>query len=268
MPVRWFRAGRATGGASPDVRGPDRGAVSSRTATARVPAYRRCGRASGPICRRAVPAPGACYRQSAPVPAPHARLPTAANAGRARAALYGRRTALRSAARNAVQLYALLLAADCGSVREAWDWSSCIRSTRGSRPAGRPIHRRASAAFPVHGGRAHPERCRRHSGACPIHDLAGLQTLLAALSFGQGNCDRLDTSDSLFNRVARDLSVNMKNHWRPDAAFFGKRNREQLVGIAKECGYAGITPANRQRNNQIPVPSLALGSLPLRAAIC
>ena len=70
------------------------------------------------------------------------------------------------------------------------------------------------------------------------HDLAGLQTLLAALSFGQENCDRLDTSDSLFNRVARDLSVDMKNHWRPDAAFFGKRNREQLVGIAKECGYA------------------------------
>jgi ParB family chromosome partitioning protein len=71
------------------------------------------------------------------------------------------------------------------------------------------------------------------------HDLAGLQTLIAALSFGQGNCDRLDTSDSLFNRVARDLSVDMKKHWRPDAAFFGKRNREQLVGIAKECGYAG-----------------------------
>jgi ParB family transcriptional regulator, chromosome partitioning protein len=70
------------------------------------------------------------------------------------------------------------------------------------------------------------------------HDLAALQTLLAALSFGQGNCDRLDTSDSLFNRVARDLNLDMKNHWRPDAAFFGKRNREQLVGIAKECGYA------------------------------
>jgi ParB family chromosome partitioning protein len=69
-------------------------------------------------------------------------------------------------------------------------------------------------------------------------DLAQLQTLLAALSFGQENCDRLDTSDSLFNRVARDLSVDMRNHWRPDAAFFAKRNREQLVGIAKECGYA------------------------------
>lgn len=70
------------------------------------------------------------------------------------------------------------------------------------------------------------------------HDLAGLQTLLAALSFGQQNCDRLDSSDSLFNRVARDLSVDMKNHWRPDAAFLGKRNREQLLVIAVECGFA------------------------------
>lgn len=70
------------------------------------------------------------------------------------------------------------------------------------------------------------------------HDLAGLQALLAALSFGQENCDRLDARDSFFNRVARDSSVEMKNHWRPDAAFFGKRNREQLVAIAKECGYA------------------------------
>ncbi len=70
------------------------------------------------------------------------------------------------------------------------------------------------------------------------HDLAQLQILLTALSFGQENCDRLDTSDSLFNRVARDLSVDMKNHWRPDAAFFGKRTRDQLVSIAIECGYA------------------------------
>lgn len=70
------------------------------------------------------------------------------------------------------------------------------------------------------------------------HDLAQLQTLLAALSFGQENCDKLDTRDSFFNRVARDLNMDMRNHWRPDASFFGKRNREQLVAIAKECGYA------------------------------
>ena len=70
------------------------------------------------------------------------------------------------------------------------------------------------------------------------HDLAQLQTLLAAVSFGQENCDRLDTRDSFFNRVARDLNMDMRKHWRPDASFFGKRNREQLVAIAKECGYA------------------------------
>ncbi len=70
------------------------------------------------------------------------------------------------------------------------------------------------------------------------HDLAGLQILLAALSFGQENCDRLDGKDSLFNRVARDLTVDMKNHWRPDASFLGKRNRVQLVSIALASGYA------------------------------
>ena len=70
------------------------------------------------------------------------------------------------------------------------------------------------------------------------HDLAQLQILLTALSFGQETCDRLDTGDSLFNRVARDLSVDMRKHWLPDASFFGKRTRDQLVSIAIDCGYA------------------------------
>jgi ParB family chromosome partitioning protein len=70
------------------------------------------------------------------------------------------------------------------------------------------------------------------------HDLAQLQTLLAALSFGQECCEALDSSDSLFNRVARDLSVDMRRHWQPDAAFFGKRSRDQLAEIAVECGFA------------------------------
>ena len=69
------------------------------------------------------------------------------------------------------------------------------------------------------------------------HDLTGLQVLLTALSFGQQDCQRLDARDSLFNRVARDLSVDMRRHWRPDAAFLGKRNREQLVAVALGSGY-------------------------------
>jgi hypothetical protein len=57
------------------------------------------------------------------------------------------------------------------------------------------------------------------------HDLILLQTLLTVLSFGQVDCERLDTSDSLCNRVARDLSIDMRNHWRPDSSFFAKPNR-------------------------------------------
>ena len=68
-------------------------------------------------------------------------------------------------------------------------------------------------------------------------DLTRLQTLLTALSFGQEQCDRLDTGDTLFNRVARDLALDMRGHWRPDEAFLGKRNREQLIVIARERGF-------------------------------
>ncbi|GMU68263.1 MAG: hypothetical protein AMXMBFR37_05960 [Steroidobacteraceae bacterium] len=70
------------------------------------------------------------------------------------------------------------------------------------------------------------------------HDLDGLQALLTALSFGQADCERLDTGDSVFNDVARDLGVKMRSHWEPDAAFLSRRTHAQLVEIAKECGYA------------------------------
>jgi ParB family chromosome partitioning protein len=69
-------------------------------------------------------------------------------------------------------------------------------------------------------------------------DLTRLQTLLTVLSFGQENCDRLDTGDSLFNRVAVDHAIDMRTHWRPDEAFLAKRSRKQLVAIARECGFA------------------------------
>lgn len=70
------------------------------------------------------------------------------------------------------------------------------------------------------------------------HELEAFQTLLTALSFGQENCDTLDTKDSLFNAIAQDLNVSMRNHWHPDRSFFEKRTRDQLVSVAKECGFA------------------------------
>ena len=73
------------------------------------------------------------------------------------------------------------------------------------------------------------------------HDLDQLETLLSALLFGQEVCQRLDTGDSLFNRVARDLCVDMRYHWHADRSFLERRTRDQLVAIAVDCGYAENT---------------------------
>lgn len=80
--------------------------------------------------------------------------------------------------------------------------------------------------------------CDFYQVVCALsdHQLEQVDTLLTALSFGQEGCDRLDTSDSFFNRVARDLDTDMRNHWSPDRTFFEKRNRDQLLEIAQECG--------------------------------
>jgi ParB family chromosome partitioning protein len=73
------------------------------------------------------------------------------------------------------------------------------------------------------------------------HELNQLETLLVALVFGQDICQRLDTTDSLFNRVARDLCVDMRYHWHPDRSFLERRTRDQLAAIAVDCGYAENT---------------------------
>tara|TARA_B100000965_G_scaffold215949_2_gene180607 strand:+ start:11828 stop:13588 length:1761 start_codon:yes stop_codon:yes gene_type:complete len=67
-------------------------------------------------------------------------------------------------------------------------------------------------------------------------DLDRLHGLLTVLTFGQGYMDELDTGDSLFNRVAADLEIDMRDYWRPDEAFLTRRRKDQLEDIAKESG--------------------------------
>jgi ParB family chromosome partitioning protein len=67
-------------------------------------------------------------------------------------------------------------------------------------------------------------------------DLDRLHLLLTVLAFGQGNCSRLDTGDTLFNRVAHDLGADMRAYWRPDTDFLSRRTREQLAQIVHESG--------------------------------
>lgn len=61
---------------------------------------------------------------------------------------------------------------------------------------------------------------------------------MSVLSFGQEDCDTLDADNSLFNAVAQDLEVSMRDHSRPDRAFLERRTRDQLIAIAQECGCA------------------------------
>lgn len=69
-------------------------------------------------------------------------------------------------------------------------------------------------------------------------DIERLLTLLAVVPFGQANGDRLDTGGSLFNAIAQDLAIDMRNHWRPDADYLGRLTRPQLVAVAQECGFS------------------------------
>lgn len=67
-------------------------------------------------------------------------------------------------------------------------------------------------------------------------ELDQLHLFLTALTFGQGNMDALDTGDSLFNSVALDLGVAMRDGWVPDEAFLTRRRKDQLEAIARESG--------------------------------
>ena len=67
--------------------------------------------------------------------------------------------------------------------------------------------------------------------------LESLLVTLDALEFGQLFTDQLDTYEgSIFNQVAQDLRVDMRNYWRPDEAFLKRRNKVQLQQIVTDSG--------------------------------
>ncbi|OFW87700.1 MAG: hypothetical protein A3B66_00015 [Alphaproteobacteria bacterium RIFCSPHIGHO2_02_FULL_46_13] len=67
--------------------------------------------------------------------------------------------------------------------------------------------------------------------------LESVLLFLEVCEFGQGSLDRLDTIEgSLFNKIASDLSVDMRDYWRPDEGFLNRRNKMQLQAIMNECG--------------------------------
>jgi hypothetical protein len=75
-----------------------------------------------------------------------------------------------------------------------------------------------------------------------------LLLLLPVLCFGQTHLETLDTGDTLFNRVAQDLGMDMRAYWRPDAEFLTRRTLDQLKDIARE---AGLIPSRRWKKPQL-----------------
>jgi len=67
-------------------------------------------------------------------------------------------------------------------------------------------------------------------------DLDRLNTLLVLMSFGQASIDTLEIGDTLFNRVAADLDLVMRDWWTPDPEFLSLLRKDQLESVAIESG--------------------------------
>jgi len=60
------------------------------------------------------------------------------------------------------------------------------------------------------------------------------QVLLTTLCFGQDGISLDTDEESLFNLVATDLKIDMREHWIPDHDFLSRRNAQQLQDIIKD----------------------------------
>lgn len=69
-------------------------------------------------------------------------------------------------------------------------------------------------------------------------DLDRLLLLMVVLCFGQDDLEALDTEQSLFNRLAVDLAIDMRAWWTPDTVFLAMLRRDQLQAMAEELGGA------------------------------
>jgi hypothetical protein len=65
-------------------------------------------------------------------------------------------------------------------------------------------------------------------------ELERLTGLVVLLSFGQCNVESLDAEESLFNRVAADLGLAIRDWWPADEEFLALVRKDQLEAVAIE----------------------------------
>jgi ParB family chromosome partitioning protein len=67
-------------------------------------------------------------------------------------------------------------------------------------------------------------------------DLERITELVVLLSFGQYGIEKLDTEKSMFNRVAADVGLALRDWWTPDEEFLALMRKDQLEAVAIESG--------------------------------
>jgi ParB family chromosome partitioning protein len=67
-------------------------------------------------------------------------------------------------------------------------------------------------------------------------DLERIIELVVLLSFGQCGLEKLDAEVSMFNRVASDVGLALRDWWTPDEEFLALMRKDQLEAIAIESG--------------------------------
>jgi ParB family chromosome partitioning protein len=84
-------------------------------------------------------------------------------------------------------------------------------------------------------------------GASPLYEalsrlsdeeLDRLQIVLPILCFGEERLTEFGSNESLVNRIASDINIQMRFWWTPNEAFLSGLLRDQVVAIVEECGAA------------------------------
>ena len=73
-------------------------------------------------------------------------------------------------------------------------------------------------------------------------DLEALIGLCIVLCFGTASMDRREDGNSPSSVLAREMDLNIRAAWVPDAVFLNGLRREQLIGVAQEAGAAQRLP--------------------------
>lgn len=96
------------------------------------------------------------------------------------------------------------------------------------------------------GGQFHTDQEVAYDAIQSLTDaqLEAILVFLEVCEFGQTHMDSLDTHEgSLFNKIAKDLAVDMRSYWQPDEGFLKRRNKVQLQALMNESG-ASVKLAN------------------------